>query len=189
MRTTKLSWFPRLIGVLAAVAAAAGISLECWCASDRARGGGVLDSPDAAVHAVFARPSAATFSRLARVNAAVGNAKGAAYAATVAARIKPDDPILAAEAEHAVNAAVRAEVLTYARPATVGAMGVLLVLGFAAWRRRRAASAVVRTMAGARGGFASCPRAAVWRPATTRWWTRAHGRSCSTPNYPRPSRG
>ncbi len=163
MRASKLSLIPRLIGILAAVVAAAGISLEVWCALDRAHAGAPNVSPEAAAHSVFAKPSAETFSRLARVNAAAGNAKGAAYAAEVAARIKPQDPVLRAEAARAVDAAVRAHVLASARPAAIGAVGVLLFLGFAAWRRRGAARAIVRMMEGARGRLRVVPEGS--RPA------------------------
>ena len=157
MRTSKLSRFARLIGALAAVVAAAGMSLEVWCALDRAHAGAPNVSPEAAVHSVLARPSAATFSRLARVDAAAGNPNGAAYAAGVAARISPHDPVLAAEAERAVDAAVRAHLLLSARPAAAGALGMLGLLGAAAWRRRRVERAIARTMGHARGHLRVTP--------------------------------
>ena len=163
MRSSNLSWFARLIGVLAAVVAAAGMSLAAWCALDRAHAGAPPVSREAAAHSVLAQPSAATFSRLAHADAAAGNAGGAAYAAGVAARIHPDDPVLAAEADRAVDAAVRAHLLASARPATVGAVGMLLILGVASWRRRRQARAIVRTLAGERGRIRLVPEGS--RPA------------------------
>lgn len=151
MRSITLPTVARLVGVLAAVVAAAGISLEVWCAVDRAHAGSHVDSPEAATHAVLTHPSSESFSRLARVDAATGNVKGAAWAAGVAARIKPTDPRLAAEAARAVDAAVRAEVLATLRPATAASTGLLVVLALAAWHKRREARTFLRTMEGARG--------------------------------------
>lgn len=163
MHRSKLPSFARWIGVLAAVVAAAGISLELWCALDRAQGAPARLSPDAAARAVLERPSAATFSRLARVDAADGNTKGAAYAAAVAARLRPDDRQLAVAAERAVDAAARAELRTPARPATAAAIVGLAGLGLVAWRRRRAAAALATLLSGARGRLRIAPEGS--RPA------------------------
>lgn len=163
MRSTTLPFLARLVGVLAAAVAAAGLALEGWCALDRARGGREEMTYEEAAREVLARPTAATFARLSRANASAGNADGAAYAAAVAARLAPNDPALAAEAERTMDAAVRARVRTYARPAGGVAVLLLVGLGFAAARRRRDAEALVRTVEGAGGRIRVMPEGS--RPA------------------------
>jgi hypothetical protein len=163
MRATTLPFLARLVGVLAAAVAAAGMALEGWCALDRAHGGRAELTYEAAAKEVFAHPSAESFARLSRAHATAGNADGAAYAAAVATRLAPNDPALGAEAERTMDAAVRVRVRAYARPASAAAVLVLVGLGFAAARRRREAEALVRTMAGGGGRIRVVPEGS--RPA------------------------
>ncbi len=163
MRSTTLPSLVRLVGVLAAALAAAGIALEGWCALDRAHGGRVELSYEEAAREVLTHPTAETFARLSRANATAGNADGAAYAAGVAARLAPSDPALAAEAERTMDAAVRVHVREYARPACVVSVLLLAGLAFAAARRRREAEALVRTVEGAGGRIRVAPEGS--RPA------------------------
>ena len=148
MRCARSRW-RSFLAALAALVVAAGLALEAWCATDRARAPGRAHDVAAAEAAARTHPSAAAYERLAGAALAAGRASDAATAAVVASKLAPGDARRAALAEAAVDAALRATLRDGVRPvAGVGAV-LLLALWVAGARVRARTRAREAAIAGA----------------------------------------
>ena len=140
------------LAALAALVLLAGLVLEGWTAADRvALGGRSAGDLPAALALTRERPSSAAYVRLARAQAAAGQARDAATSEVIAARLAPNDATLAARSERFVDAALLATVRDGARPFAGASVLLLAVLAVTGLRRRAVASARERIIDRARG--------------------------------------
>lgn len=151
MRCARPRWFGKALAFVAGLVLAASLGLEAWCAADRlgAKDPGI--SAERAAGETLLKPSAAAFDRLALAQMHAGRAQDAAFAASVAARIAPNDQARAARAQGYLDAAIRLRVRAVTRPAGAVAFVVGLVAWIASRRRRRADAARARVLSAVRG--------------------------------------